>query len=413
MKLFQRTLWSFVGVIALQAALAGAGALHHLRLHAGRGRRARDVPEASNAYESFNAWKLAFWKDINELAEDARLARAPVGRLVRVLAGLGRRGGARALASPLLVRGKGDGRRDEYAGISRYVVGPSQPKLRRIGSPRPFLLPDQKGASLCRDRLGPRGRSGSSARSGSPRSAAAARRATSGLADICRFLHRAKIDADLVSHLSYDPMVAVAISDARRGAERGRALLGLGRRRQGGQAGPGFREGDRSARRRRTRTACLYRLSAEGLAGRLLLRGRAADGNDRLAGGRAARLPRGRALARRIQRARPTAPARPSSRSPCIVVAFTIIVALVLSRSIVSPIRLLSRATRRIAEGDYRAEVRGPVSGERSASSSTASTAWPGSSRRTSSSSSSTSPRSSGSRRGRTASSSPSARAWP
>jgi PAS domain S-box-containing protein len=47
-----------------------------------------------------------------------------------------------------------------------------------------------------------------------------------------------------------------------------------------------------------------------------------------------------------------------------IVVALTIVVAMVLSRSIASPIRKLSRATLRIAEGDYRAEVRGPVSGE-------------------------------------------------
>jgi hypothetical protein len=76
MKLFQRTLWSFVGVIALQAALAGA-ALSTIFGSMQAEDAAREMAaEASNAYESFNAWKLAFWKDINLLNEDARLARA-------------------------------------------------------------------------------------------------------------------------------------------------------------------------------------------------------------------------------------------------------------------------------------------------------------------------------------------------
>jgi signal transduction histidine kinase len=47
-----------------------------------------------------------------------------------------------------------------------------------------------------------------------------------------------------------------------------------------------------------------------------------------------------------------------------LAVLLTIVLALVLSRSIASPVRLLSRAARRIAEGDFRAEVRAPVSGE-------------------------------------------------
>ena len=97
---------------------------------------------------------------------------------------------------------------------------------------------------------------------------------------------------------------------------------------------------------------------------------------------RAAGLSGGSALARRVLRARRPGSSDPSSRSP--------------SSSSPSPSSwpscslaassrrsgLLSRATRRIAEGDYRAEVRGPGSarGGRSESSSKASTAWPGSS---------------------------------
>ena len=87
MKLFQRTLWSFVGVISLQAALVGAALSSIFGSMQGEDASRELSAEASSAYESFNAWKLAFWKDINEIAEDGRLVRA-VGASCG-LAGLG------------------------------------------------------------------------------------------------------------------------------------------------------------------------------------------------------------------------------------------------------------------------------------------------------------------------------------
>ena len=73
MKLFQRTLLSFVGVI-LSRPPSPARLLRRFSARCRpRTPRANSRRRRSQAYESFNAWKLAFWKDINELAENGRL----------------------------------------------------------------------------------------------------------------------------------------------------------------------------------------------------------------------------------------------------------------------------------------------------------------------------------------------------
>ena len=145
MKLFQRTLWSFVGVIALQAALAGAALSTILGSMQAEDAAREMSTEAMNAYDSFNAWKLAFWKDINELAEDARLART-------VGASEGSPAWDSDVARELSLRLSTSAAaamavRDEYAGISRYAdVGKSEPD----GSPG-SALPDPSSFSNRKD----------------------------------------------------------------------------------------------------------------------------------------------------------------------------------------------------------------------------------------------------------------------
>ncbi len=371
MKLFQRTLWSFVGVIALQAALAGAALSTILgSMQAEDAAREMSI-EASNAYESFNAWKLAFWKDINELAEDERLVRA-----VAACAGSPAwdPGVARELSLRLsMSAAKAMVVRDEYADISRYAeVGPPEPEgSGESGLPDPSSFVFRKEhpyVEIVSAREGlwfvgavrvPGQPAGGGVDAAAPPSPKAPSRHIRKL-DI--FIVR-KIDESLVSHLSYDPMVAVTISE-------------LG----GGPSVSGRYSGSASS----------GKVGMQALEFAKQVIGPAAqdvDGNAYVAyprrdwgGGSYSAvvrrtgviaLPEGERpvfLAAVLSLAEYSARVDRLGRSilvvSLIVVAFTIIISLGLSRSIVSPIRLLSRATRRIAEGDYRAEVRGPASAQ-------------------------------------------------
>jgi len=193
MKLFQRTLWSFVGVIALQAALAGA-ALATIFGSMQDEDAAREISvEAANAYESFNAWKLAFWKEINELVEDPALAQAVAASRGSPLSD---REAARLLslrlsssaASAMVLR-------DDGAGAFRYL-GAAPPGL-ELPDPSSFYYAK---AHPYVEIVQARGRLWFV---GAARVAARARRPL----DI--FILK-RIDADLLGHLSYDPMVAIA-----------------------------------------------------------------------------------------------------------------------------------------------------------------------------------------------------------
>jgi signal transduction histidine kinase len=347
MKLFQRTLGSFVGVIALQAALSGAALTTILGSMQAEDASREIAAEAASAYEAFNAWKLVFWKHINVLAEDQALART-----VAAARGSPARDGdvARELSLELSALAAAVVVRDERAGVSRYLHAGAiesslpDPASLSIKKDHPYVeIVSARGSLwfLGAVRVAPR----------SPT------RSARGL-DV--FLLK-RIDSELVSHLSYDPMVAVAIS-APGGVAAGRYSGAPGSGKAGEQAlsfaldllapmrasdyGAAYvayprrdwMGGAYSAVVRRTGVLS----SPEGESPVLL----AAVLSLADYGARTARLQRSVLFV------------------SLIVVAFTIILALVLSRSIVSPIRLLSRATRRIAEGDYRAEVRGQQSGE-------------------------------------------------
>jgi len=363
MKLFQRTLWSFVGVIALQAALAGAALSTILGSMQAEDAAREMATEAANAYESFNAWKLAFWKDINELAEDARLARA-------VGASVGSPAWDEDVARELSFRlsssaASATAVRDDSAGVSRYVGS----RTAEPDGPGGTMLPEASSFEYRKEHpyveiVSARGGLwfvGAVRISG--RVARESARSVSRIARRLDVFLVKKIDAELVSHLSYDPMAAVAVSLPGGGPSVAGRFSGSG--------GPG-KVGEQA-------------LSfAKDIAGPAM---------DDAKGGAYVAYPRrdwlGRSYSAVVQRTgsvyspqgeKPVllsavlSLAEYTSRAArlrdsvlavsLVVVAFTIIVALVLSRSIVSPIRLLSRATRRIAEGDYRAEPRGPVSGE-------------------------------------------------
>nr|MDA8410019.1 hypothetical protein [Treponema sp.] len=70
MRLFQRTLLSFAGVIVLEAGLASFAIAAVVGTMQTKDAAREIGDEAQGAFESFNSWKLAFWKRINELAED-------------------------------------------------------------------------------------------------------------------------------------------------------------------------------------------------------------------------------------------------------------------------------------------------------------------------------------------------------
>jgi len=349
MKLFQRTLWSFVGVIALQAGLTGAALSTILRSMQAEDAAREMSTEAANAYESFNAWKLAFWKDINELAEDARLARA-------VGASRGSPAWDEAVGRELSLRLSSSASaatavHDESLGLSRYVdVNPSEPGLPDALSfsfkkkhPYVEIVSVNDGLWFV----------------GAVRITAPAGR---GARNLDVFIVK-KIDADLLSHLSYDPMVAVAVSVPGRGA----GVAG----RYSGAAGSG--KAGRQILDFALDLLSPARAASDGLAytsyPREDWRGGSFSAVVRRTGSVASKESESPVLLAAVLSlagygARATRLQRSVLDVSLIVVVITIVIALVLSRSIVSPIRLLSRATRRVADGDYRAEVRGQTSGE-------------------------------------------------
>jgi PAS domain S-box-containing protein len=345
-KLFQRTLWSFVGVLTLQALLTAA-AISTIFGSMQAEDAAREIStEAANAYESFNAWKLAFWKEINELAEDPALALAVSGSRGSpeadndVTRALSIRLSSSAAAAMVL--------RDNATGASRYLSVDS-PGLRLPDPSSFYYMKAHPYVEIASAR-------------GSLWFVGAVRVAPSSRRPLDLFILK-KIDADLLGHLSYDPMVTVA------------ALVpGSGQLAAGMYSGSAGVVGSGSSALSFVRDALVSgAVLAEGEAYAYYPR-RSGPGGFysvvvRLTGSVA--VPGGERpvlLAAVLSLAEYSARAARLQRSVValsfIVVALTIVVAFALSRSIVSPIRRLSRAMRRIEGGDYRAEVRGPVSGE-------------------------------------------------
>ncbi len=355
MKLFQRTLWSFVGVIALQAALAGAALSTVFGSMQAEDAAREMAAEASTAYESFNAWKLAFWKDINLLNEDGRLVRA-------VGASTGSPAWDEGVARELSLRLSASSAtavvvRDEELGISRYLEPGSSEPVGQEGSG----FPDLSSFSIRKehpyiDIISSRGGLWfvGAVRLSPP--------AVRGAKKLDVFIAK-KIDVDLVSHLSYDPMVAVALSMPGEGPTVAGRFSGSGGSSKAGERALAFAKaavgpttadstgGAYIAYPRREWLGGSYSMVVQrtGTVGSL-------SGETPVFLAAVLSLDEYSARAARLQRS--------VLAVSLVIVAFTIIVALLLSRSIVSPLRLLSRATRRIAEGDYRAEVRGPVTGE-------------------------------------------------
>jgi signal transduction histidine kinase len=346
MKLFQRTLWSFVGVISLQAVLIGAALSSIFGSMQGEDASRELSAEAANAYESFNAWKLAFWKDINEIAEDPALRRAvgrAAGSTVRDRVALGElaRHLATSAASAAAIR-------DDSTGECRYIeIGPDDAVLPEASSfsvkkehPYVEILSSMGGLwFLATVRV--------------------ERPSSSEGKSLDVFLLR-RIDGELLGKLSYDPMVALAVAVPRVGS----VISGM------------YSGTPVSARVERREMAFVEGIADGASGGRAYLtypemnwRGGSYSAVVQQTG--SVDLPGGERpviLAAALSLAGYAARAARLQRSvlsvTLAVVAFTIVIALLLSRSIVSPIRRLSTAMRRIEGGDYRAEVRGPGSGE-------------------------------------------------
>ncbi len=341
MKLFQRTILSFAGAIFLQAALAGA-ALAAIFGSMQNEDAARELKtEAESAYESFNAWKLAFWVDINDLAQDAGLSRrveraalSPVDdfaveeSLRRALVGSG--------AESVFMA-------DRSSGASRFLYR----------DPHDVAAPDGKRLSFTHSHpyIEIVSTSGGLWFVGAVRIAPRGRRPLDG------FLLK-RIGEARGSQRSSDPMVAVVVSDGARGifgryagsSGDDRNVLGnaadflaslAGRRLENSyvlfprREGPG---GVYAAVAQQTGLVSTPSGEASLTVSTVL--------SYELYAARAARL-NGAVLAVSL-----------------IAAGFTIMAALALTRSIVDPVRRLSDAMRRVEEGDYGAAVRVRASGE-------------------------------------------------
>jgi two-component system NtrC family sensor kinase len=341
MKLFQRTLLSFAGAIFLQAALAGA-ALAAIFGSMQTEDAARELKaDAESAYESFNAWKLAFWKDINELAEDGRLSRlvesahfSPVD--VYAVEEALRQALVGSPAASVYIK-------DGVSGVGRFLYR----------DPHDRGAPD--GGRLSYERPHPYieiiSTAGGLWFAGVVRIAPRARRPL----DV--FLLK-RIDESLVSQLSYDPMVAVVVSDGMR------TLLG----RYSGSSGDGRKVLENAGdflgliTGKPLENSYVLFPRREGPAG-----GYAAvaqqSGPVSTPGGEAT-LTVSTVLSYELYEARAARINAAVLAVSLIVAAFTIAAALALARSIVDPVRRLSTAMRRVEEGDYGASVQGRAGGE-------------------------------------------------
>jgi signal transduction histidine kinase/HAMP domain-containing protein len=348
MKFFQRTLLSFAGVIALQAALTGAALAAIFGSMQAEDAQREVSAEAANAYESFNAWKLAFWKEINDLVEDPALeaavssASAAGGSPLRsasVERALARRLSATAAQAVVL--------RDNAEGSSRYL-GTAEPG-REFPDPASFYCAKAHPyVEIIQAR-------GGLWFVGTARIAPAARR------PLDAFILK-RIDADLLGHLSYDPMVAVAIT-VPGGGQRIAGMYSGGAGSVSGAAAATLAFARREPALSRfsgEAYAYLPKVSGGGGPYSAVLR---LTGTVASAGGEKPVL-LGAVLSLAEYGARAERLARSVLSVSLVVAALTIVLAMIISGSIVGPVRRLLRAMRRIEGGDYRAELRGPVSGE-------------------------------------------------
>jgi len=343
MKLFRRTLLSFAGVIVLEAGLASmaiATVVGSMQMD-DAGREIRD--EARGAFDSLNSWKLAFWKRINELAEDDDLraaiaaSRSSPADDRSVIVALRERLSYSGAGAVLLV--------DARRGLSRLLVfDPSEqqiPDNRRfvVRLPHPYIevVSAPEGFWFSGEvRLAP----------DSPR-------------PLDVFLLK-RIDRRLVGQLSWDPMVLEAVTDGTRTVV-GAVASTSSRREENALAATMANFLDYLGRFRRA-GAWLSVPRLEGPSG----------------GYGAISQVSGTAMAEEGERpfsllivlsladyARRTARVNEAVLAASLLATLvTILLAFVLSRSIASPIRRLVGAMDRIGEGDYRISVKGPVTGE-------------------------------------------------
>lgn len=90
MKVFYRTYFSFLGVIALQAVLVTTLVSGSIRKSQEQDSRVEAKAEALNVYDNFNSWKRALWGTIVDISKDEALAdlvgvqaSAPAGTPIR------------------------------------------------------------------------------------------------------------------------------------------------------------------------------------------------------------------------------------------------------------------------------------------------------------------------------------------
>ncbi len=344
MRLFQRTLLSFAGVIVVEAGLASFAIAAVVGTMQTKDAAREIGDEAQGAFESFNSWKLAFWKRINELAEDEELHDAIVDATSspaddrRVIADLRERlsmAGAGAGAALLVDGQRGlsrllvfDPAEQKIPENWRFAVRKTHPYIEIISAPDGFWF----SGTL---RLAP----------DSPRPL-----------DLFLLKH---IDPRLIGQLSWDPMITEALTDGYRVVQGGtpsttrhdEALLAASMDHFLGWLG-----------RRDTGEAWLSVPRLTGPAGPYSAFVQLTGSASSETGERPLSLIVVLSLAEYGRRAESVNEA--VLAASLLAALVTIILALALSRSIASPIRRLAGAMGKIGEGDYRIAVAGPMTGE-------------------------------------------------
>jgi signal transduction histidine kinase/HAMP domain-containing protein len=341
MKLFQRTLLSFAGAIFLQALLAGTALAAIFGSMQSEDAAKELKSEAESAYGAFNAWKLAFWKDITELADDGRLSRLVEGSRSSpldsfpVMESLRQRlVGSGAESVYIEDRTRGAGRflyrdpHDSYAPDSSVLA---------CGRPHPYIEIVSTAGGIWF--------------TGVVRIAPRARRPL----DV--FLLK-RIDENLVSHLSYDPMVAVVVSDGTMNVVRGNSGSAAGAR--------GVMESADDflalLKSRQLDISYVRFPRREGPAGGYAAVAQQSGPVTTPDGPKSLIL--STVLSYRLYEERAARINGAVLTVSLIAAALTIAVALALARSIVDPVRRLTTAMRRMEKGDYGAEVLGRAGGE-------------------------------------------------